>query len=94
MKKIKNKKTTIQGENGVLNYAELAKLCVNQPKQGGYTVTDMQQRLRILDKLDKKGDVIEIEDADFEVLKPLVKNMKWAIIHKDLVDFVNYLTNL
>jgi hypothetical protein len=37
---------------------------------------------------------MDFEDADIDLLKNLVKNMKWAFIHKEIIKFNDYIENL
>ena len=74
-----------------IKYSELLRVAINNPVQGGYTVSDMAQRIKLLDVVSKAADSNEVhfEDADYNVLKTLVKDTKWSIISKTIVDFVN-----
>lgn len=76
-----------------VDYFKLIESCVNVTPEKGFTVKEMKKRLRVLDALN--GDkTAEIEDADFKVLKNCVEQMKWAIMHKEIVDFVDYIENV
>lgn len=73
--------------------SDLLKIAINSPVQGGYTVTEMAQRLKMLDIVDKaeksNAIVVDFEDADFTVLAKLVKDTKWNVISRTIVDFVS-----
>jgi hypothetical protein len=91
MKSLKNKKTGIIKEAGkpeTLSYSELAIFCVNSMPEGGFDVTEMRNRIKILDALDKANGTVKIEDAATETLKACVNSMKWAFMHKDVVSFI------
>jgi len=90
MKTIKNKTTDLLNGEAKMTYADLAKACVNQPKQGGFSVIEMKERLNLLDKLE--GEEFNLEDAESTLLKKLVSEMKWAMMHTDIVQFVENLT--
>lgn len=47
-----------------------------------------------MDIIDKGGEILEFEDADFECLKQCVNNMRWFIVHKEIIDFVDYIIGL
>ncbi len=103
MKTIENKTVNITGRNklGVevvqhKDYFDLIKLCVNIPPKEGYDVVEMSKRLRILNRLKEgaEGKDVDFEDADYECIKKCVKEMRWAIIHKDIIDFIEYITNI
>lgn len=76
--------------------AELIRTAVNSPVSGGFTSADMINRIRILDFLsmaEKKevpqGELrtLELEDADYANLTQYVKNTKWSIISRTIVEF-------
>ncbi len=90
---IENKVAALPTET---NYAQLIKACVNVPPKEGFTVDEMRKRIRLIDATENIGDnkSFEVEDADIEVLKPCVKAMRWIILHKDLIEFVDYIMAL
>jgi len=92
MKSIINKQTSIQGaaeSDEKVGYFELCKSCLNVPAEGGFDVITMSARLKVIDKL--HGEEVSLEDAEYNTLRECVESMKWAIIHKDLVEFVEYI---
>ena len=56
----------------VSSYAFLAMLALDFPPQGGFLPADQRARNRVAAVLEKAGDKIELEDADFETLKKCV----------------------
>ena len=95
MKKIINKVTEMPQADGLMTtYANLITFCVkgNIP-EWWLDVVEMAKRMRVLDALEniELEEEINIEDADFETIKALATVNKWAIIHKDLIDFVKYI---
>lgn len=85
-----------QGKKPVeIKTIDLIKTAVNNTPPGGFAFTDMLNRLRIGDAVDKleKMDasepaVLHLEDADFENLKKYVHDTKWAIVSRTIVEFV------
>lgn len=75
-----------------IKYTDLMKLAINSPVQGGYSVSEMSQRIRLMDTIEKaeKTAVTEIqfEDTDYAVLAKLMKDAKWSVISKAIVEFV------
>lgn len=69
-------------------YSVLIAECINNPPPIGFSVKEMQTRLRILDILEKSKSSIELEDSDFEEVRRLVSEMKWKILSRDLVVFI------
>jgi hypothetical protein len=89
MKSTKNVTTEIRkDENDFVKYSDLAATCINVMPQGGLDVMQMKNRLNVMSQLDKANGTIKLEDAEAETLKTCVKEMKWAIMHKDVVSFV------
>ena len=92
MKKLVNKVTSLSKDNkgGLMNYADLGKLCVNQPPQGGFNAEEMRSRLRLIDVLEAAKDEIELEDADADKFKALVANMNtWGVLHREILEFID-----
>jgi len=96
MKNLKNETTTIKkGEDGFTNFVDLAKACVNTLPQGGLDVTSMKARLDVMGALDKaNGEIKFTTTAQQDTLKECVKSMKWAIMHEDLVGFIEKVEKL
>lgn len=93
MKIIENKETTLGNDIEKVTYVHLIKSCVNSvDPQKGVVISDMRHAIRILDAIESKK--IEVEENDFAFLKTKVNEMKWAIIHKDVLEFNDYINNL
>ena len=83
MKKIENKTTTIIEDEKNMTYSDLIGICLNSPVEGGYSVDEMEARLRIkAGTTPAEKSEFKIEDADFDKLKGLVVSSAWAIIHQ------------
>ena len=99
MKTFENKETTITEGNGtetrILGFADLALVGLNAAPKEGWTTDEMRKRFKAIDKIEnlKIGDKVELEDSEFEVLLQSSK-VNWAIMHKDIVKFDDYLTSL
>lgn len=95
MKSLPNKPTQIKKEeNQFCTYADLLSLVVKQPKQGGYDYTDIENRLAISQSLKNANGEINLEDAHFNYLKPLILSMKWSFIHEDLLTLKNEIQSI
>lgn len=94
MKTLENKETTIvqnvDGSIKPLTYTDLLKICLNNPPQGGFSVTEMRQRLKIIDSLETANGKIKLEDADYVLTSTCVKDFKWAQMHKDILEFIDH----
>ncbi len=89
MKQLQNRTTEIKNGEEALKYSDLLKLVLMVQPQGGYAVSDIRTRLKLTEILEKSNGNISLEDADYTYLKPLVNNMKWNGVHKDLVEFTD-----
>lgn len=108
---LKIKKENIQGRDMFFSYYELLKSVINNPVQGGFTVDEMQQRIRLMNKVKEyqadfdiketefndsmlsKTAILELEDADYEKLKQLVKEMRWGVVAESLIEFSDEFKN-
>ena len=86
------------GSKSFLGYADLAKFCTDNPPKDGWDKDSMKLSIKIEDKLEKAklGDKIKLEDAEFEYLYKAAQpnSMKWAMKHKDLIAFLDYIETL
>ena len=98
MKTIENKQTsitdTVEGQVKELCYVDLLKIVMNVPPAQGYTIAEMKQRLDIYSALIPESASVEIQDADLQVIVNCVNNFKWGAVHKDIVEFAEYLEKL
>lgn len=98
MKRIENKVTSVtdssKGETKQLTYVDLLKVIMNIPPAQGYTIEEMRSRLAIFSKLDEKASAVELEDAEFKILKDCVLAFRWGTMNADIVAFVDYLSTL
>ena len=93
MKKFK----TDKGED--LDYANLMKSALNGltkevQQRGGFSPSEMSERIRILDALKAiKNDELVLEDSDYNVLAGVVKAQRFGIIDQGLVDYAEDVAN-
>lgn len=92
MKTLDNKRFLL-GTNEV-QYSELIKTCLNNVPQGGFTPQEMKERMKILDVLETANGTIELEDADAKKMKDCVKQMKWGLLDKNLIEFIDSVEKL
>lgn len=91
MKKLENKKFKISEKQ--VSYGELSLAVVNNLPKGA-DIAEMKKRIRLSDIFEKDVPSYDIEDADFEFFKELVKAMTWAICSKDIVAFCDCIEKL
>lgn len=74
-----------------ISSVDLLKQAVNSPSKNGYSISEMKQRLRLLDIIEKadneKSETIEFEDADFKTVSDLVRDTKWTVLSKAVIKF-------
>lgn len=72
-------------------YADAIRLVVRQPldKQAGVGIEEMRRGIRILDKLDAAGEVLALEDADYDHLVAKLRVMSWGMVDRDLLAFID-----
>jgi len=68
--------------------AELIKVAMaNKPAQG-FDLKEMRERYRILDALEKAEGELLLEDADADKLKKCVEVMRWTVLDRNLMEFM------
>ena len=95
MKTLELKQTKLKlNQDGNASYKDLILLCVNAPKQGGFTITEIKSRLQIVDAVEKAGDNLQLEDTPADLLNEIVSEFKWGSVHADIVQFVEDIQNM
>ncbi len=89
MKVIKNKEILIKDQKST--YGDLLKACVNAPDQNGFTIEDIEKRLRILKGIVEKE--IKLEDADYNMAMETINKMRWGAVDQSIIDFRNAFLN-
>ena len=92
MKTVENKKLNVPGD--IEKYSDVIMLCVKNPPKDGYDVTEMRKRIKVMDIIDKGGETLEFEDADFDCVKKCVNGMRWGSAHREIIEFVDYISGL
>lgn len=75
-------------------FADLIKIVIDQPQQGGFSYDDIENRIAISSALKTVNGTIELEDAQFKYLLSLVERMHWPFFHEDLLTFKKEITAL
>ncbi len=87
MKVIENKKIKLQNADESSTYGELLKACVSAPNQEGFTIDDIEKRLRIRKAIGETE--IELEDADYAIAMQCIQKMRWGVCDEVILDFNN-----
>lgn len=106
MKTVENKTAILEIDNPTaldpnaklkkeVKYTEWINNCVKHPPVGGFDYDEMKKRDKLFDKV-QDNNVAEIvfEDAEYDHLVQLVKQMKWGIFNKSITDFSTYIIEL
>jgi hypothetical protein len=95
MKKFENKETEFTENGEQLGFADMAMHCLDNPPKDGWEPRTMKLSFVVESKLEKAeiGDVIDLEDAEFDYLylRSQPENMRWALKHKAIIDYSEYL---
>ena len=88
----------IEGEELIvktMGFADLAKISLNSPPEGGWTTDEMRIRIKITSKFEnaEKNSKIDLEDAEFDKVLQC-SNIKWNFMHKDIVAYDDHLLEL
>lgn len=62
------------------------------PGSQGFTVADMRQALAVTAKLAEANGVVELNEDEWQFLKPRVEAQRWAVADQIIVDFVAAVT--
>jgi hypothetical protein len=74
----------------LVDYRQLVMAALRSPldRQAGATIDEMRKSIRVMDALDAaSGDVLALEDADWETLKEKVNKMPWAMVDRRILTF-------
>jgi hypothetical protein len=56
-------------------------------QERGIEIDEMRKSIKILDLVEKSNGVLELEDADWELLKQKTLAMPWAVVDPRIVQF-------
>lgn len=82
-------------------YSDLIKVCLNDRPQQGFSIEEMRKRIKVLDVIEdaiEKAEVdrsevsFEFEDDQAALIHQCVKQMKWFQLNKEIVEFVDHVT--
>ena len=98
--KIENKETEIEKkinkDGGKLKYSDLLKEVIENPPKGGFIgVDEMKKRIRMTTAIEcESNGVIEFETGDLDSIKKLINEFGWGVLHKDILNFINYINSI
>src|ERR1041385_2221771 len=95
MRVIENKTTAItKTADANARYSDLIAALLTKPLTAMISLKDMRRDLRLIDLLEQAEDTIELQDEDFNFIAKLVESSEWAIKHRDILDFADYIDSL
>lgn len=81
-----------------LKYSQLMLDILNVTPSDGFDLLAMQKRLKVIDVIEeavaKEAKSVSFEDADFDLIKKLVGEHKFAILDQGIVDFIQHLNEV
>jgi hypothetical protein len=83
-------------EANTITYADVITQVIRRPldPQKGADIDEMRRGIRVLDAIDKsKGQVLELEDADWEHLKQKTQVMPWGFVDRRILQFIDDVQN-
>jgi hypothetical protein len=92
---LENRVTTIpKNEKDFASYADMLSAVLNKPLSKTIDIKSMRRDLRLLDTLEESTTQINLEIDDFKYLASLIDQSEWAIKHKDILAFVDYIDSV
>jgi hypothetical protein len=78
----------------LVSYRELIVQCLASTGPQGMGYEEIKKRDRIYTRCQDKDKDIKLEDADYEHLVGLVREMKWAVFSPEILEFCDYIIKL
>lgn len=78
-----------------LGFVDLALVGLNSPPKEGWSVGDMRNRFKVIDKLEGTpiDESVELNADDIKAIKD-ASEIKWTAMHKDIISYYDYLETL
>lgn len=78
-----------------LGFVDLALVGLNSPPKEGWSVGDMRNRFKVIDKLEglQLDASVELSAEEIQSIKD-ASDIKWTAMHKDIVAYYDYLETL
>ena len=97
MSKLINKETKIKSsETEFANYGLLIIQCLNVTPKEGFTVSEMSKRIDLIKYIQsvETNTPLDIKAEDLMYIKKLYENMQWGVMHEDIINLWNDLSEL
>lgn len=78
-----------------IEYQQVLREVVRRPldPQKGVDIAEMRASIRVLDAIDNANGVLELEDADYDLLKVKLTSMPWNIVDKRIIQLIDDVSN-
>lgn len=80
-------KTITFASSGAAEDKKLLLQIVGSSPDGGYTIEQVRQGVKVLDKIQASADAIELEDAEYDFVKVRLGQMKWNVADPQVIAF-------
>ena len=76
---------------GDLAYRDVLREVVRRPldPRNGADIKEMRESIRVLDAIEAADGTLELEDADYDVLKAKINAMRWNVVDVRLVALID-----
>lgn len=80
----------VLGPEPAISYRDVLVEVVRRPSnpQAGIGIEEMRNSIRVLDALDASNGTLELEDADYELLKSKLLSMPWSVADRRILTLI------
>jgi hypothetical protein len=90
---LKTVEVVIDGTPKKLSYqAQLIEIMRTPTGDKGADIEEIRRSIKVLDALEKTGDTLQLEDADFEFMANKIKYARWPVIDRYVLQFIEDVT--
>ena len=81
--------------DSVKSYLDVIRAVVNRPLNQGYEANELRQTVKLLDKIEAANgsDMLDLEDAEYELFRQKLATFKWTMADKAIVQFLDDMEN-
>ena len=81
-----------------MTYLDLAKVCLNEPPERGFTPDEMRARMRVLNAIEaaetQDSGCVILEDSDAAKVQACASAMRWPRMHRQIVEFLDAVASM
>lgn len=74
---------------GEFKYRDVLVMILSAPRQSGFQITEVRQRLKMIEKIEAPGDLVYFTEPEYLDLKTKINQFQWGMISKEIVQFVD-----